>query len=132
MSQEQIKNMIKKIKDSGILCKHLIKGDFIFNAKDTASEKSITGESWINYWKKMTGDDLPAICPLCGYPLNEQDADGCHIVFPKGIEAMTGLMNKDLARIKYIIPGHHKCNCQFGQLIQIKHSVDAVLAFVKE
>lgn len=132
MDQNKIKSTIEKIKESGAFFhKHLDKGDFVFNARDTTDEKSIIGGSWIEYWKKMAGVKLPVICPLCGSPLNERDADGCHVIFPKGIEAMTGSLNNKIDRQKYIIPGHHKCNCQFGQLIQIKYPIDAFLAFSK-
>ena len=41
-------------------------------------------------------------------------------------------MHEQGSRLKYIIPGHHKCNCQFGALIEIKAPVEACLAFDRE
>lgn len=112
----------------GFLRPHLNIGDYVFNASETADEKPIAADSWIDYWKKMTGNKIPEICPFCGMPLKPEEAEGCHIVFPKSIEHLFGVMQNGVIRPKYIIPGHHECNCQFGKLFEIKYSVDAYIA----
>lgn len=127
---DRIKEAMEGIRtSSGILRKNLHVGDCVFNASKTADDKALNGKSWIEYWKTMTGKNIPDVCPLCGLPLDENDADGCHIVFPKGIEALFGGMQEQSLRPKYIIPGHHKCNCQFNALMEIKFPVEACLAF---
>lgn len=116
----------------GFLRKHLDVGDCVFNASETADEKPVAADFWIDYWKQMTGNEIPNICPFCGLPLNADEAEGCHIVFPKSVEHLLGVMQKGVIRPKYIIPGHHNCNCQFGKLFDVKCSVDAYIAVSKK
>lgn len=115
-------------KKAGFIRRNLYVGDLVFNASKTADDMALNGKPWIEYWKTMTGKSIPDICPLCGLPLNENDAEGCHIVFPKGIETLFGVMQEQGFRMKYIIPGHHKCNCQFNSLMEIKSPVEACFA----
>ena len=116
-------------KSAGVIRRNLNVGDLVFNASKTAEEKALNGKPWIEYWQTMTGKKIPKICPLCGLPLDEKDADGCHIVFPKRIETLFGVMQEEGSRLKYIIPAHYKCNCQFNALIEIKLPIEACLAF---
>lgn len=128
-----IKKAMKTLrKSAGVIRRNLYVGDYVFNASKTADEKALNGKPWIEYWQTMTGKQIPDVCPLCGLPLDEKDADGCHIVFPKGIETLFGVMQEEGSRLKYIIPGHHKCNCQFNALIEIKFPIEACLAFDKK
>lgn len=130
VDEKMIRETLEKFrKDAGFLRRNLRKGDYVFNASNTSDEKALNGQSWVEYWKQMTGKDLPELCPLCGQSLSAGDADGCHIVFPKGIEILFGVIKDDTWRPKYIIPAHHKCNCQFGSLKEIKYPVEACFAF---
>lgn len=119
-------------KNARSFIKNLKAGDCVFNAHDTAEQKSYTGMSWIDYWKYMTGKDLPKFCPFCKKPLNAEDANGCHIMIPQGIELQLGIKAEDkVCRPMYIIPGHHKCNFQDG-IIKIKFPIEVCLAIHRE
>ena len=123
---QETMNMLQR--NAGHIRRNLNVGDYVFNAIDTAEQKATNGKSWIDYWKQMTGKDLPACCPFCGQPLSIDDAEGCHIVFPQGMELLFGMVKDKAWRPKYIIPGHHKCNCQYGSLVEIKFPVETCLA----
>lgn len=133
VDEGRIKKAMKTLRMSTeFIRRNLNVGDLVFNASKTADEKALNGKTWIEYWQTMTGKQIPEVCPLCGSPLEEKDTDGCHIVFPKGIETLFGVMQEEGTRLKYIIPGHHKCNCQFNALIEIKFPIEACLAFSKK
>lgn len=116
-------------KNGNFICKRLTKGSFVFNARNTGDEKAMNGQPWIEYWKTITGLNIPDICPFCGKSLNEGDAEGCHVVIAKGIEASLNSIAQDIIRPQYIILGHHECNCQFGKMMQIMNPVVAVIVY---
>lgn len=103
---------------------NLFEGYPIQNAEHTSDDKAFVGGSWKQYWKLFAQEDFPDKCPFCGYPLNENDIDGCHVLLGKNIPGNGVSYN----RKKFIIPGHHTCNMQLGKEFQSKVSVKAVEA----
>ena len=98
------------------------------NADDTKDDIPVVCDTWISYWKTFTMEDIPTTCPLCGKALTEDEADGCHILIkPRSI-----ISNDDYSKKEYIIPGHHECNCQFGEDFKLKIGIGAVEAIKKE
>lgn len=96
-------------------------GDYVKNAKNTGNDTPSEGDSWIDYWEKHTGKKLPSVCPLCGKPFKENDqVDGCHVQ----VKGTDGRYRSK----KYIIPGHHECNCQRSEEFPLSTDVDVVEA----
>lgn len=132
MVDMDINKVVSMGKKENFMYKILDKGSFVFNARNTGDQKTITGQPWIEYWKTITGLAVPDICPFCGGSLNEGDAEGCHVVIVKDIEVRLNSIAQDVIRPQYIIPGHHECNCQFGKMMQIKNPVVAVVAYFQK
>ena len=84
--------------------KILAKGIFIFNAKNTGDQKTMNGQPWIEYWKTITGLAVPDICPFCGESLNEDDAEGCHVIIAKDIEVSIKSIAKMLSDHSILSP----------------------------
>lgn len=106
----------RNMRNPKILC--LKEGSKIRNASHTGDDHPNEG-TWLEYWKEHTKEAIPLVCPFCGKLLIEgPDVDGCHIRYydDKGF----------ISRNEYIIPGHHRCNCQFQQDFVLKKSVNAV------
>lgn len=99
----------------------------IKNADDTAKDFPVYGESWINYWKTFTMEDIPELCPFCGEKLIASKAKGCHIQ----IKSQSIMSTGNYEKTEYIIPGHQECNCQFGEEFNLKIGVKAVEAIKK-
>ena len=97
------------------------------NADETQDDLPVYGDTWINYWKVFTMEDIPTVCPLCGKVLTEDEVDGCHIQ----IKSQSIMSNGNYEKTEYIIPGHHKCNCQFGKEFNLKLGVKAIEAIKK-
>ena len=108
--------------------KQLPKGQQVKNADDTQNDLPGCGDTWINYWKVFSMKDIPTVCPLCGKELSEDEADGCHIQ----IKSQSIMSNGNYEQTEYIIPGHHKCNCQFGKEFDLKIDIKAVKAIKKQ
>lgn len=106
---------------------NLYKDQQVKNADDTQNDLPVYGDTWINYWKVFTMEDIPTVCPLCGKELTEDEADGCHIQ----IKSQSIMSNGNYEKTEYIIPGHHKCNCQFGEEFKLKIGIKAVEAIKK-
>lgn len=93
-------------------------GTKIKNAEDTGNDDPPLGDSWIEYWKMYTGNHVPERCPMCGRSFtNDNKAEGCHIKIYN---------NGNISEKKFIIPGHHNCNTQFGQDFALQSDVETV------
>lgn len=99
----------------------------IKNADNTQDDDPVFGGKWINYWKIFTMEDIPETCPFCGKKLVADEAEGCHIQIKSQSIISNGTYDSKL----YIIPGHHECNCQFGEEFNLKIGVKAVEAIKK-
>lgn len=97
----------------------LFVGQHFKNAERTGDDNATVGNSWKEYWQIFTQEDFPKTCPFCGLPMTEDEVDGCHI-------KIKGLLQGSWTVKKYIIPGHHGCNMQFGEEFDAKISVKAV------
>ena len=109
----------------GIIQMH--KDQQVKNAYNTGDDAPVLCNSWIDYWKTFAMEDIPMVCPLCGKELSEDEADGCHIQ----IKSQSIMSNGKYEKTVYIIPGHHKCNCQFGAEFKLKIEIKAVEAIKK-
>ena len=109
----------------GIIQMH--KDQQVKNAYNTGDDNPVACNSWIDYWKTFAMEDIPMVCPLCGKELSEDEADGCHIQ----IKSQSIMSNGKYEKTVYIIPGHHKCNCQFGAEFKLKIVIKAVEAIKK-
>lgn len=105
----------------------LHKAQQVKNAEYTQDDIPIVCNTWIKYWKTFTMEGVPDVCPLCGKQMTEDDADGCHVM----IKSQSIMSNGNYGTTEYIIPGHHKCNCQFGEEFNLKIGIKAVEAFKK-
>lgn len=129
MDVRKVKSLIARM-ESGCdpESKQLPKGQQVKNADDTQNDLPGHGDTWINYWKVFSMKDIPTVCPLCGKELSEVEADGCHIQ----IKSQSIMSNGNYEKTEYIIPGHHKCNCQFGKEFDLKIDIKAVEAIKKQ
>ena len=105
----------------------LHKFQLVKNADDTWNDVPVVCNAWIDYWKTFTMEDIPDVCPLCGEPITDDDSKGCHVL----IKSQSDMGNGNYEATKYIIPGHHKCNCQFGDEFNLKIDIKAVEAIKK-
>lgn len=105
----------------------LHKSQLVKNADDTGNDVPVVCNAWIDYWKTFTMEDIPDVCPLCGEPITDDDSKGCHVL----IKSQSDMGNGNYEATKYIIPGHHKCNCQFGEEFNLKIEIKAVEAIKK-
>lgn len=129
MDVRKVKSLIARM-ESGCdpESKQLPKGQQVKNADDTQNDLPGYGDTWINYWKVFSMKDIPTVCPLCGKELSEDEVDGCHIQ----IKSQSIMSNGNYEKTEYIIPGHHKCNCQFGEEFDLKIDIKAVEAIKKQ
>lgn len=109
----------------GIITLH--KSQQVKNADNTGDDNPVVCNAWIDYWKTFTMEDIPDVCPLCGEPMTDDDSKGCHVL----IKSQSAMGNGNYGATKYIIPGHHKCNCQFGEEFELKIEIKAVEAIKK-
>lgn len=109
------------------LVKELLANQYIKNAVNTQEDHPIYGKDWITYWEMFAQEDIPEICPFCGDELKKDEAEGCHIL----IKSQIVLGKDDYGKTEYIIPGHHKCNCQFDEGFKLANGVKAVEAIKK-
>lgn len=107
--------------------KQLPKGQQVKNAHSTGDDDPCYRESWIDYWKAFATEDIPDVCPLCGKSMTGDDSKGCHVLIKSKSAIGDGYGEK-----KYIIPGHQKCNCQFGEEFDLKIDIKAVEAIKKQ
>ena len=105
----------------------LHKFQLVKNADDTGNDVPVVCNAWIDYWKTFTMEDIPDVCPLCGEQITDDDSKGCHVL----IKSQSDMGNGNYEATKYIIPGHHKCNCQFGEEFNLKIDIKAVEAIKK-
>lgn len=105
----------------------LHKFQLVKNADDTGNDVPVVCNARIDYWKTFTMEDIPNVCPLCGEPITDDDSKGCHVL----IKSQSDMGNGNYEATKYIIPGHHKCNCQFGEEFNLKIDIKAVEAIKK-
>lgn len=101
--------------------KTLYKDQHFKNAVRTSDDKAAVGSSWKEYWQIFTQEDFPTTCPFCGMPMREDEVDGCHV-------KLNGFLEGSWSAKKYIIPGHHECNMQFGDDFVAKSTIKSVEA----
>lgn len=96
---------------------------FIKNEENTARKPEI-GDSWIQYWRIISRKSFMK-CPICGCFLGLSDgilwkkAEGAHIRLLED--------NRKWSDEVYIVPMCHECNCQFGEMLQVKSGCEDII-----
>lgn len=88
---------------------------FVKNEENTERVPNI-GNSWIWYWLLNSGQGLRK-CPICGCNIGLVD----NLITYKVEGAYIRLLEADgtWSDKVYIVPMCHKCNCQFGEELQV-------------
>jgi hypothetical protein len=131
MSLTDSLNLIARMEGYNPDVKDLPAKQQVKNAKGSGDDVPVFGETWIKYWKIFTKKEIPSVCPLCGNAITEKETEGCHILIKSHPSNGTCDGNGSYEKKEYIIPGHHKCNCQFDEEFELEKDITAVEALKK-
>lgn len=97
------------------------KTDIVCHVYNTSEHKRENGETWIKYWKRITGKQVPKKCPCCGKTLiqiqNDNPKDEVEMVGAH-VQIYNDYANRDSKL--YITPTCNICNDTYKKWVSIK------------